>query len=326
MISGAGDSGLAADMAVEIIANEINVPVLTQQAGQIPHCVGERALVFVVDYSGKSQTALRGYREAKARGANVICITGGGKLREVASADGTRMVRIPAGQPSRSALGYLLIPLVTVIERLGLVSTTTEDIANAIKLMKNIRETFRSETNTARNMAKQVAQALSGHTPVICGAPGARTTIAIRWKNQIGANSKRSAMVCVFPDLLEGPIAAWEGPMDHACNPKFVFLTEAKDKGTDLRLIMTAAGEALEKFGVIEIEIKGATPAERMLYGVYLGDYVSYYLAMIYGVDPTHSKSVNYINEQLAAAAKPSAAAVEPVDEEPASEEETPTE
>jgi glucose/mannose-6-phosphate isomerase len=323
LICGAGDSGLAADMAAEIVADEIAVPVLVQHAGRIPNCVGEQAVVFIVDYSGKSQTALRSYRDARARGANVICVTGGGKLREIAAADGTKMVRIPGGQPSRSAIGYLFVPLVAVMEKLGLVSRATEDISNAIKLMKNIRESFRIETATARNLAKQVAESLAGKAPVICGAAGSRELVAVRWKNQIGANSKSAAMVCVFPDTTDGPISAWDSPDEHARGPRFVFLTEAADKATDIRLLMSTAEELLDRFGVIEIEMRGATAAERMLYGIYLGDYVSYYLALLYDVDPTQSESVTYINEQLAAAARPPSPPADASDAEPASEEET---
>ena len=33
--------------------------------------------------------------------------------------------------------------------------------------------------------------------------------------------------------------------------------------------------------------MRGATIIEKLLYGVYLGDYVSYYLALLAGVDPS---------------------------------------
>ena len=63
---------------------------------------------------------------------------------------------------------------------------------------------------------------------------------------------------------------------------------------------MSAARELLADCTVIDIDIRGANTAEKLLYGMYLGDYVSYYLAMLNEVDPTPSSSLAFIEEYLA--------------------------
>ena len=296
---GVGDSGLAADMAAEVLAEELEAPVVSQHVSRIPPYVGEQSLVFIVDYSGNSQSAPRAYREAQQRGAMVVCLTSGGRLREAVT-DRRLIVKIPAGQPSRCAIGYLLLPLVAAVEQLGLASEAVEKASHAVKLLKNIRELFRFETPTPRNKAKQIAQALFEKTPVIYGAAGYRALVARRWKSQIGANSKAAAYTGLFPDLMDGELCAWEQAGERRGNPTFVFLTDTTDRASENRALMEAAGELLGRFGVIEAQMGGATTFERMLYGVHLADYVSYYLALMYEVDPMAAESVGFISQRLA--------------------------
>ncbi len=292
-ISGTGEGGIAADMAAAILGEEIAVGVVSDHGGRLPAYVGEDSLVFLVDYSGKNQSTLRNYREAKLRGANVICIAGRGKLLESASQDGGKIVRIPTGQPPRTAIGYLFVPLVALIERYDLASGLIENISYAIKLMKNVREMFRSENLTARNLAKQTALDMYQKLPVIYAANGYRAAVASHWRVQISANSKTPVLSGTFPEVAESEISGWEPEGKQLDDATFVFLKDPLDKMTEIPALMSSAKEVLERFGVREIEMKGATTAEKMLYGIYLGDYVSYYLAMLYGVNPTPTEYVS---------------------------------
>lgn len=298
-ITGVGDSAIAGDMAAAAVGDDVKVPVVSDHGSRLPEYVGEEALVFVVDYAGKSQSSLRNYREARLRGANVICITSGGKLFEAASKDGAKMVKIPPGQPPRSAIGYLLVPLVAAMERLGLVTGNTEQLSYAIKLMKNAREMFRFENFTLRNVAKQTALALQGKLPVIYGAPGYRMAVANRWKSQINANSKAPAFAGAFPDITEAEISGWEMAGKEVSDLVFIFLKDAVDKTTEIASLMSASKELLGRHGVIEIDMKGATTAEKLLYGTYLGDFVSCYLALLYEVDPSATENIAFVESLL---------------------------
>ena len=47
------------------------------------------------------------------------------------------------------------------------------------------------------------------------------------------------------------------------------------------------------------IKMRGSSPLAQMLAGVQYGDYVSYYLAMSYGVDPTPTLALSEIKDRL---------------------------
>ena len=305
-ITGVGNSGIAGDMAVEILSEELNVPIVCSHGGPVPKYVGEDALVLVVDYSGKSQSTLRSYTEAQQRGSTVICITSGGKLLEAAAKDGTKIIKIPPGQPVRSAIGYLLVPLVAVIERCGLASGIMEKLSNAIKLLKNVREALRFDTPIARNIAKQIAQSLADKLVVVYGASDYRLPVANRWKSQINANSKVAAFTGSFPDAAENEMSGWEMTESHLKEVALVYLRDPLDKAQISNLINISM-ELLSKFSISEINLMGNTTIEKLFYGIYLGDYVSCYVAFLRELDPTATEYQSYIESRLAGDAPPEA-------------------
>lgn len=298
-ITGIGDSGIAGDMVAAILSDELDIPIVSDHSGQVPKYVGEETLVLVIDYTGKSQTTLRSYKEAVARGAMVICVAGGGKLLETASKDDVRVVKILSGQPARSAIGYLFVSLAAVMEQCGLVTGLIDKLSSAIKLMKNAREALRFDNSAARNIAKQTAQTLAGKLAIIYSAEGFQSIVAKRWKNQINANSKAMAFANSFPDAAESEISGWEQAEKLCGNIGFVFIKDPSDK-TEIADLMDISKELLGKFDIAEIKLKGATSIEKMLYGLYVGDYVSYYLALLYEVNPSVTESIAFIESRIA--------------------------
>ncbi|MEN6415873.1 MAG: SIS domain-containing protein [Armatimonadota bacterium] len=278
LIAGASDCAVASDIIVETVCEDIAIPIISDHSGRIPGYVGEQSLVFVIDYTGKSDIALASYHEARLKGATVICVTCGGKLNEAAANDEVRVVKIPPGQPARSAVGYLFIPVVAILEKLGLISGQTEKLTYGIRLLKNVRETLRSEVPLARNVAKQAARALTGKLAVIFSAAGYRTVVALRFRSQIGSNVGATACVENISDAIPARM--------QFADTAYVLLKDNDDKGN------AAAREALGELNISELKMKGTTNIEKLLYGIYLADYVSCYLAFLCGVDPTSGEPV----------------------------------
>ncbi|MHB9038112.1 MAG: SIS domain-containing protein [Armatimonadota bacterium] len=298
-ITGVGDSGLAADMVVEAVCEDIAVPIFSDHGGRLPKYIGEESLVFVIDYTGKSGAALSNYREAKLKGATVIVITSGGKLNAAAAKDGTRVVKIPPGQPARSSIGYLFVPIVAILEKLELMTGQIEKLTYGIRLLKNVRESLRDEVPQARNIAKQTAQTIMGRFAVILGGTGYRSVVTERFKTQINSNAKSAACAESFPDIAAGAISGWELAQQQCKDVVFIFLRDAVDK-SEIADQMNAARDVLSGCNTVELVMKGSTNIEKLLYGAYLADYVSCYLAFLYGVDPSANEFVTQLESRIA--------------------------
>lgn len=307
LITGVGDSAIAADMASAILSEQADIPILSDYGARLPKYVGENSLVFVLDYAGKSRSALRNMRDAKQRGASVICISGGGKLLEQAAKEGIARVSIPPGQPQRSAIGYLLVPIIATIERLGLVEGEIEKLSHAIKLMKNARESLRFENPIARNVAKRLAESLFGKLAVVYGAYGYRTAVARRWKSQINANAKLLAFCGTLQDLAIGEISGYELAAKRPDEVAIVLLRDKADKPAVSHLTDTIA-EVLDQFSVVNANIQGNSTTEKLFYGLYLGDYVSYYLAILNEMDPFRTENVLEVEARMVEDTQPAPA------------------
>lgn len=292
VMTGVGDCGTAADMAT-VISDKVKIPLVSKHGGYLPSYADERALVLVVDYIGNGFTALQNYKEASARNAEVVCITGGGRLAEVAAADGRRVIKIPSAQLARTAIGYMFIQLLGVMSQYRVSVTATEAVYSAIKLLKGIRESLRFEHPASRNIAKQAAEFLYNKMPVVFGTTGYRSVIARRWKSQLGANAKRPAFSSIMVDAAAAEISAWELAGGNRDGFAFVLLNDPAERNSESEILNARAKQILgDSYAVLELDMKGSTPAEKLLYGMYLADYVSYYLALLYGVDPTPTEFV----------------------------------
>ncbi|MCE5323509.1 hypothetical protein LLG46_09385 [bacterium] len=303
-VTGTGSCATAADIIVEAVCEDISTPIFSDHGGRLPSYIGENSLVFIIDYTGKSSAALSNYRDARLRGATVICVTGGGKLNEAAAKDGVKVVKLPLGQPVRSAIGYLFIPVIAVLEKMELLTGQVEKLSYGIRLIKNARESLRSEVQQERNVAKRAAITLSGKLSVIFGATGYRSVVAERLKMQINSNAKSAACRSNFPDVIDGAISGWEHAGSGRDKVGFVFLTDAQDK-SEIADQMSAAEKVLDGFTAINLEMKGSTNIEKLLYGIYLADFISVYLAFLNQVDPTATEFANRIEADIAGEEQP---------------------
>src|SRR5579862_722957 len=129
MLTGLGGSAAGGDFARAIFEAEGSTPFLVNRDYHIPHFVGAGDLIFAASYSGNTEETLSAYAEAHRAGARIICVTSGGRLAQLAKADGHVVIEIPGGQPPRSALGYMLIPVLVSAERLGLIPEQSFDAA-----------------------------------------------------------------------------------------------------------------------------------------------------------------------------------------------------
>jgi len=289
------ESATIAELAVVSMGENGGVPIVCNGTRPLPSFVGENTAVLVIDYHGKSETIIRNYRSAIASGARVFVATSGGRLLQLALADGVQVFRIPPGQPARTAVGYLFVPVVCIAQRLGLVTGGLEQVSSALLRLKSAREVLRFSMFGPRNIAKQVAEQLSDKAIAIYGPPGYGEVLARRWSAQIAANAKRQSVHGHFPDITLGDVSAWENA--NGTDQGIVFLTDPETTADSRAL--TKIAQELAPSEIIEVVVKGGSTVEKALYGLMFGDYVSCYLALLAEIDPNPMGLVQTIAVRL---------------------------
>ncbi|MCK4455901.1 MAG: bifunctional phosphoglucose/phosphomannose isomerase, partial [Thermoplasmata archaeon] len=114
--------------------------------------------------------------------------------------------------------------------------------------------------------------------------------IARRWKTQLNENSKKHAWFGCFPEINHNEVVGWdlEDGVDRFC------AIMLRDEETSGRMDVTIE-ELKGKTKVIEVQAEGENLLSRMFQELMIGDFVSYYCALLRGIDPTPVDAIQRI-------------------------------
>ncbi|MDI3279972.1 MAG: bifunctional phosphoglucose/phosphomannose isomerase [Bacillota bacterium] len=301
VVAGMGGSAIGGDLVRGLVAPKLTIPFYINREYELPAWVDRRVLVIASSYSGNTAETLAAYREAKRRGARVVAISTGGELELLAQEAGDPWIKIPGGISPRAAVGFSLVPILLVLERLGLVAPRREELKEAQQVLLALREEVGAEAPLEQNPAKQLALSLHGRLPVVYGGEGWRAVVAYRWKTQLNENAKHLAYWHALPELNHNETVGWEFPPDLARQVHLVFLRDRLDsEPIRRRFEVTAEIAGPRVHGITEVWSRGESDLARLFALLYFGDWTSYHLAILNGVDPTPVRVIDYLKARLA--------------------------
>lgn len=301
VVLGMGGSGVGGDLLLSLLAPTFPVPVVVVKDRRIPAFVGPQTLIFACSFSGGTEETLSAYAMAKDAGAPAVVITSGGALAAQAAAWGDPIVQLPPHLPQRAALPYLFLPMVSALRRLTHMSELSGEWAEAKTILAGLVEEVGPAARAERNPAKRLAARLAGHLPAVYASSPALAPAAYRWKCQFNENSKTLALWNTFPELNHNETVGWE---DEALARQIavVLLRDPDEEPAVARRVMATRDVAFgSAASVDEVRARGGTRLARLLSLVLFGDFVSVYLAMLRGVDPTPVARIDEIKRRLSA-------------------------
>lgn len=300
VVLGMGGSAISGDIAADLYQKKLPVPLLVNRSYLLPEFVGPDSLVFALSYSGNTEEVLNSAKEADRRGAQIVCVTSGGKLKELAASKGYPLFLIPSGYQPRSALPFLLVPLLVSLEKMELIPSIAAEIKETITLMPKLRDENGVNKPLRSNPAKQLAKKLAGKIPVIFGSTGTTGAAAMRLKTQFNENSKATSVYNCFPELNHNEIVNLSNLKREEHSFFWLLLRDESDnervkKG--IEIIKSLLGKQLG--GVNEIVSQGKSPLARIFSLIFFGDYLSVYLALQNGIDPTPVDIIGRLKKEM---------------------------
>jgi glucose/mannose-6-phosphate isomerase len=284
VVAGMGGSAASGDLLAACGADRADVPILVHRGYGLPPVAGRRTLLIASSYSGNTAEVLSAFEAALARSVPAVAITAGGSLAEVAARHGVARVVLPPGLMPRMALGYLFFPALAVLRGAGIPVATESEIAEALDAVAALGGELGPERPAEVNEAKRLALAIGDRLPAIYGGPDTGP-IAYRWKTDIEENAKTFALAGSLPEMNHNEIEAWRPPAADALH--LVLLRDVGESPEIARrfavlreLVQGAAG------GVSESWTHGRGRLARLLSLAYIGQWTSYYLALLRNVDP----------------------------------------
>lgn len=290
LICGLGGSGIGGTIIQDIISKNSRVPILTIKDYSVPNFVNGETLVIASSYSGNTEETLSALEKCIAKGAEIAIITSGGKLKDITEKNKFNSIIIPPGHPPRAMFGYALTELFYLLNHYEIIDNSFKsDFENSIKLLE-------SKKSKIKNQAMILAKKLRGQTPVIYVANGFEG-VAIRFRQQINENSKMLCWHHVVPEMNHNELLGWR---TNTNNLAVVYLRNKSDyKRNGVRMDINK--DIISKYtkNITEIFSQGGSLIENTLYHINLGDWTSWYLSEMNGVDAIEIDVINLLKEKL---------------------------
>jgi glucose/mannose-6-phosphate isomerase len=126
--------------------------------------------------------------------------------------------------------------------------------------------------------------------------------VARRWKTQLNENSKTAATWEELPEATHNAVVGYAEPETLSDRLIVVFLTSPDDHPRNRRRA-ELSGDLLKAAGIDHrvVSLAGRSRLGQAMSGIVLGDYVSVYLGLLYGHDPTPVEAIGLLKARLAA-------------------------
>ena len=138
-------------------------------------------------------------------------------------------------------------------------------------------------------------------TPVIYGIENSTSIASLRFKNQLQENAKMTSFCNNFPELNHNEIESWKIPRNN------FFVIWLKDQSLDEKsaMFLQKSYSLLDNLGIkqeiiyLDNESISNNKIARLFKLIYFLDWVSYYAALLKGVDHISINNIKYIKDSI---------------------------
>ncbi len=308
-IFGLGGSAIGGDLLRSFLASTDwgeHLDISVHRSYTAPKWINGDTNIIVSSYSGETEETLSAFDQVRKRTMRALAITTGGTLQQKAVTWGVPVINIPPGFQPRCALAFSFFPLLVALGRSGMIDAhgvrmNSRGVNELIRELEAVRDTYASKA--AKNPALVLAKKLHGTYPVIYSASERMEAVNLRWRGQIQENAKQVAFGNVLPEMNHNEINGWQFPKGKT-KPFEVILLRDNDDHDRTKIRFDALQSIIKGSvgGVTTVEGSGKSLLARMFTAIYLGDWTSYHLALLNGVDPSPVPVIQKLKSTLAKA------------------------
>lgn len=296
-LCGMGGSAVGADVTRALYLSRLGLPIEVVRGPSLPEWCETRTLVISTSYSGSTSETLASFKEAAERGCRQVAITSGGEMAVQSAELDIAVVEVDAGHQPRAALGFLSGSVLGVLEAMGVVPSLSVEVDEASRLLAGLAGEL--GPGAEGNRAKAMTGRVLGRTPVVWGAEGIGAVAAMRFKCQLNENGKVPAWWSAMSELDHNEIAAWNGGMGEGHHIISV-RNAAEGAGIAHRFALSAAIARDAGATTDEIWAEGDSALAQLFSLIAIGDWVSAYVGIARGIDPTPVDAIQRLKKELA--------------------------
>lgn len=296
IICGMGGSALPADILITWLNHLISEsstslpPIYIHRDYNLPPRAGKKSLIICISYSGNTEETISALKEAIGKKLKVAAIASGGKIEDLCKKYNISFIKIPSGIQPRSAIGYQFISLVKILSNSKVIKDASKEILELAKKLKKLNQEKRG---------KEIAKKLVNKIPLVYASNKFKCLARI-WKIKFNENSKIPAFYDYFPELNHNEMVGFAQINKKDSAFHIIILRDRDDYFKNLKRMKLFAN--LIKSKGIEVDFIDIAKGD-LLFKIFstllLGDWISYYLALEYKINPTPVKIVEEFKKKL---------------------------
>jgi len=287
----------------ELFKEQLEIPIIINDEYRFPGFVDENTLVILSSYSGTTEEVLHNADKAFEKKAKISAITANGQLSQLMKQNNLPYYLFnptynPSKQP-RIGFGYAVGAVLGILYNLNFLSIKKQEVETGLSNLSALLKNFSLETPKQKNPAKQLAEKLYQKYPYYTVAEfltGVGNAIA----NQTNETAKSISVFRVIPELNHHLMEGLKFPKRIKDLLTFVFFYSSLYSEKIIKRFQITK-EVVEKNQVETqwIELKGKSRIEQTFELMGFGSYLTMYLSVIYGQDPSAIPFVDYFKKRL---------------------------
>jgi glucose/mannose-6-phosphate isomerase len=274
IMGGLGGSGIGAVLAKNWFFDKCPIPIETIADYHLPKFASKKSLVILNSYSGNTEETLQLFEEANTLGCPMIIMTGGGKLKELATQNNLKTYDLKSGYQPRMTVG----------QGLGFISMIFGELLGEDHqpIIQDIRDYFEENRDRQNQSGEQIFNFFKNtiRKKFVIVADREFAPVAVRFTQQLQENSKLEGFVNVLPEANHNAIESYTDKLD----TNFIMLYSNKNPRVAARFDFLISHLELDNNTVLPMQIPEYT-LQSIFDVIYRLDWVSVMLANELGSD-----------------------------------------
>lgn len=282
VIAGMGASAIPGQAIKESI--NLKIPLEVSKNYILPSFAGEKTLLICVSRSGNTKETLSQFKEGLEKKCKVLVVATEGKIKSEAEKLKVPIIQTPldfSERETREIFSYLFAVLLKILKSLNLT-----DESPSLSILKKEKENIESE-------AKSFVKKIKKNFPIICCQ---YPSVGIKWESDLSESGKHLSKSKEIPEIAHNELEAWKN-LDKKYS--LIFLRD-KEERKEIKILIEAIKKITRKeVKIFEVYGKGNNKIETVLYLIWFGALLSYFLGKEKKVDTKETKFIQMMKEEV---------------------------
>ncbi|MDG6998260.1 MAG: hypothetical protein JRN15_04005 [Nitrososphaerota archaeon] len=307
LLVGMGGSGIIGEMISDLTSEFDGIRIDLLKDYHIPRYYTSDTLVVGVSASGNTEETISVINEASKRGLDICAFGSGGYLERLAQSNSrimftrSKMLKVP-----RSSFPGLFYPILKFLAQNGYLKVSDDHVLDSIDCLSRARDLCSKplvKQNKALEIALEITQ-MKNSLPLIYSSKRTRS-VGLRFRQSLNENSKMHAFEGMIPEICHNEIVSWDygrvaKAKSYVSNSVPIAL-KLEDDPLEVRTRFQAVEDILRKSKskFIEAQSIGTSYISRIISMMYILEYSTFYAAILRGVDPILTPSIELLKGEL---------------------------